>query len=397
MTSTFLLLALAQVNFEQRGFFDTTTFLFPQTTLNDRGRVVTEGLLRYETIVKLPPSFRFSASVDAQADTHRQTQRTFDFAADDRTRLRPAFSLRTANLTWTRGYLSITAGKQQIRWGKTDVLHPTDRFSPQDFVNVARADALAVTGARLTYGGNTHTFDLAVTRFTPSRVPLFYQRWANVPEGVLLTEDPARFPARLQWGARWNANLPFAEFSFSYFEGFNHLPYFQARITGATSGALQRAYSKQRMWGADFAKPLPWLTLKAEAAYFRTLDGSNDDYVIYVVEAERQWGEWTAVVGYAGERVTEKRLPFLFAPDRGLTRAAIGTLRYTVNPRSSLALEFAVRQNGDGAWVKGEYSRTLISHLRLTVGYTTIHGQQSDFLGQYQRNSHGFVGLRYSF
>ena len=112
---------------------------------------------------------------------------------------------------------------------------------------------------------------------------------------------------------------------------------------------------------------------------------------------ERQAGEWFFIGGYAGQAVTEHRSIFDFAPDRGLTRAFLGRAGYTIDTNRSIALETAVRQNGQGVWTKLEYSQALGSHWRATAGFTLIRGDQGDFLGQYRRNSHAVLALRYSF
>ena len=103
--------------------------------------------------------------------------------------------------------------------------------------------------------------------------------------------------------------------------------------------------------------PLRWLTIKGEASYFTSSTPSTDEYVLYVVQVERQTGEWLFVGGYAGEVVTEQRASLTFAPDRGLTRSFVGRASYTIDPARSVSLEAAVRQNGDGAYGKAEYSQ----------------------------------------
>jgi hypothetical protein len=78
----------------------------------------------------------------------------------------------------------LEAGKQFVRWGKTDVLNPTDRFAPRDFMDVVVNEFLAVIGARLTYEHAGRTIDLVwVPRFTPSRLPLADRRWSVLPPG----------------------------------------------------------------------------------------------------------------------------------------------------------------------------------------------------------------------
>ncbi len=86
-----------------------------------------------------------------------------------------------------------------------------------------------------------------------------------------------------------------------------------------------------------------------------------------------------------------------FAPDRGLTRSLVGGASLTIHPAQSLAFEGAVRQNGDGAYAKAEFSPTRGPHWRATVTGTLIRGDPGDFLGQYRRNSHVALAIRYSF
>ena len=115
------------------------------------------------------------------------------------------------------------------------------------------------------------------------------------------------------------------------------------------------------------------------------------------MQLERQTGEWVLVGGYAGEAVTSRRAPSTFAPDRGTTRSLVGRASYTIDPNRSVALEGAVRQNGRGAYAKAEYSQARGQHWRATVTGTLIRGEPDDFLGQYRRNSHLVLSVRYSF
>jgi hypothetical protein len=119
--------------------------------------------------------------------------------------------------------------------------------------------------------------------------------------------------------------------------------------------------------------------------------------LLYVIQIERQAGEWVLVGGYAGEVVTNRRAAMVFAPDRGVTRAFVARASYTIDTNRSVTVETSVRQNGDGVYVKGEFSRAQGRHWRTTITGAVIGGEADDFLGQYRRNSHVILGLRYSF
>jgi hypothetical protein len=404
----FFLLALpgAAQDFTQRGFIETQLTIYPQTAPNDSGHAVGESLFRYEASKLLVPGLRLNGAFDARTDTHRQDERDFRLDFGDRSIRRPALSVRRLSLTYNKGKLTAEIGKQFIRWGKADILNPTDRFAPRDFLTVVDNDFLPVTAARVTYASASNSIDLVWQPFfTPSRTPLFNQRWTVLPDqaaGLSITDAGARYPGGSQYGARFNHLGRGYEASLSFFEGHNHLPLLDAEFAPSRLSAphrldVTRFYPQLRLYGADAAVPLPWFTIKGEAAYFTSTTKQADEYVLYVIQVERQTGELSLVGGYAGEAVTDRRSPFEFSPERGLTKAFLGRASYTIDVNRSVTLETAVRQNAQGAYARLEYSQTFGQHWRGTVGFAVIQGDPMDFLGQYRRNSHGILALRYSF
>jgi hypothetical protein len=391
----------AQV-FTYRGFLDTRTFLYPQTAYNDNGRAVAETLLRWEPSLRPRAWLRLNASLDARWDTHRQAERSLRLDWQDRGLRRPAMSVRRLSAVMNRGPLTLELGKQFIRWGKTDILNPTDRFAPRDFLSVVTNDFLAVPAARATVEFPRDTFDLIwQPRFTPSRTPLFNQRWTVLPAEIRalpLRDAGASYPGGSQVGARWNHIWRGGEFSASLFEGRQHLPQFDVRFTPLPpSLEFERRFPRLRLYGADGALPLRWFTVKGEAAYFSAPGRDTDAFIQGVLQLERVAGEWQFGGGYAGERVTRRRSALQFAPERGLAKAFLGRASYTIDVNRSVLIEFAARRNGDGAWVRAEYSQAFGQHWRATAGFTWIGGHAPDFLGQYHRNSHFSIAWRYSF
>lgn len=391
----------AAQTFEQRGFLETRMFGFPKTVPGDSGRLTGDALLRWEASYKLTPEFRISGAIDARTDSRNQTARDWTWNADDRTTLRPAFSLRRLSAIYRRKGLTVEAGRQMIRWGKTDLLTPTDRFAPRDFMNVVTNDFLGVTAARVTYERGANTWDAVWSPyFTPSRTPLLNQRWTVIPPeaaGFQLTDLGARYPGGSQFGGRFShTGASGWEASGMFYEGFNHLPLIEGELQ-ATRVGLRRYYPHLRLYGGDFAMPLRWFTVKAEAAHFTSRDRAFDQFVQYVVQVERLAGEWVLVGGYAGEVVTERRNVLDFAPDRGIAKTFLGRAAYTIDANRSIAWEGAIRQNGRGAYGKFEYSQAIGGHWRATAGVVLLGGRATDFLGQYRRNSHLLLTLRYSF
>lgn len=389
-----------------RGFIDGRATVFPQDAVNDTVNVVGDGLARLEISVAPTEWLRLASGLDARANSHDQVENSWRLDFEDRGTLRPRLSVRRLVATLHRGPLTADFGKQFIRWGKADVVTPTDRFAPRDFLNVIDADFLAVRGTRAVIEQGSHTFDVVwVPWFTPSRVPLLNQRWTPVPPGVELVLEDTDFPDRSQVGVRWGHTRGALESSLSFYDGVNHLPTVEQPDislalpppTGPFVLPVDRFYQRMRMWGGDAAMPTRWFTLKGEAGFFTSPDKVSDEYVLYVVQLERQTGEWLLIGGYVGEVVTEDRLSVTFAPDRGLARTIVGRASYTIDANRSMAIEGSVRQNGDGLYVKGEYSQARGQHWRTTVSAALIRGEPDDFLGQYRLNSHFAVALRYSF
>jgi hypothetical protein len=390
--------------YTQRGFIETQGTFYPQEGTNDSAHAVGESLFRYEGFYKPTPSLQFAGGVDFQIDTHNQVARDFTLSWQDRETRRPTGAIRQLNATYHNGTVTLEAGKQFIRWGKTDIVAPTDRFAPRDFLTVVDNDFLAVTATRFNWEKGPNTIEAVWSpRFTPSRIPLPNQRWATLPElppGVSLRDAGAVFPRGSQVGMRWN-HAGQIEYEFSFYQGFNHLPSFEAAPRFTSSGIqvdVQRFYPKMTMAGGDIAAPTRWFTLKGEAAYFGSTDQRADQYALYVAQVERQAGEWSFVGGYAGEVIIRYGLRTAdFAPDRGLTKTFLGRAGYTIDANRSIAFEAAVRQNGDGLWIKSEYTQLLGQHWRATLNLTLIRGKPGDFLGQYHRNSHALLVVKYSF
>jgi hypothetical protein len=386
----------------QRGFLGGAVVLFPQEATNDRTQLIGDLLAQEELFFKPASWVQFAAGFDARANSHDQVERSWRLDIRDRGTLRPALSVRRLSATLAHGPLTVDVGKQFIRWGKADIVTPTDHFAPQDFLNVIDPEFLAVTGARASVQWGSDSFEgVWVPFFTPSRTPLLDQRWTAVPAGaeaVSLFDASGPLPKGSQSGVRWGHLTGRYEFSLSYFDGFNHLP--NIGITQDPQRfavGISKTYPDLRSYGFDLAVPTGWLTLKGEAAYFASSTPATDNYVLYVVQLERQTGEWMFVGGYAGEIVTERRAPFTFAPDRGLTRSIVARASYTIDANRSAAVETAIRQNGHGEYMKGEYSQARGQHWRATATGALIRGHVDDFLGQYRRNSHVTVSVRYSF
>ena len=383
------------------GFLEGRGFLFPQEAPNDPERRMFDGLFRNELTVRAD-WFSLVAGIDLRANTHDQVEDEWRLDYEDRTLLRPPASLRRLVATITARALTLDIGKQFIRWGRADIIYPTDRFAPRDYLNVIDSELLPVIAARASLQIGDETLEgIWVPRLTPTRLPLLDQRWVSLPPEVAslsVIDSGSVFPRGAQLGARWRHTGSRFETAVSFFDGFNHLPDIEGTVRPETGEiAVLRVHPTIRMYGGDLAVPTAWITLKAEVAYVTSPPKTSDEYILYVLEIERQIGEWLLDLGYAGEVVREDRVSVSFAPDRGMAKSIIGRAAYTLDPQRTVVIEGAARQDGDGLYGKLEYTQALSGRWRLTLTGVGLAGDQDDFLGQYRRNSYASVALRYSF
>lgn len=412
----------------QRGFVEVRGTVYPQTNATDETRLLGDAQFRQDVAWHPATWLTLAGGIDARVDSHDRVDSRIAGVWSDRGLRRPPVAVRRASVAIRGRGVTVEIGKQLIRWGKADVLIPTDRFAPRDNLEVVDNEFLGVSAVRVTYERGANTIDaIWQPTFTPSRLPIAGQRWATLPANVAaamaaaaasptlsvsVSERPVSWPTRTQYGIRWNHVAEGFEFSVSYFDGLNHLPRVEL-VPGAIplQFDIARTYVDMKMAGVDLAVPTRWFTVKGEAGYFASREPRTDEYLMYVVQIERQKGDWLFVGGYAGEAVTNRRssaglttdgapvttsavnLPF----DRGLTRTFLGRASYTIDVNRSLAFQGAVRQDGRGYWIQAEFSRSYGQHWRTTVRANGIGGSPDDFLGQYRRNSSLDLMLRYSY
>ncbi len=389
--------------FSYRGFADVGVVAHPQEAPNDSTQAIEDAQVRFEPALRLGRSLTLAASIEGRIDTHDRTAWWPDGAFWERTTRRPQIGVRSFTAAFAHGPLTLEVGKQFVRWGQSDILSPTDYFTPRDYLVSVSSEVLAPTAARLTLAASDTTMEVVyVPRMTPTRMPLLDQRWIGLQAtepGLPLRDAGAVYPEGPQYGVRIRRSGQ-VEYSASFFEGFHHLPRLLATPAASPAGPVidvERHYPAIRAWGGDAVVPVGGTAIKAEAAWLKSRDKDVDDYGLWVLQAERQHAEWLFIGGYVGEWVTATRDALRFAPDRGHAKSVIGRASRTFPSDRSLLVEAVVRTNGNGLYAKTEYSQSAGAHWRVTIQALIIRGNTDDFLGQYRRNSLSGARARYSF
>ncbi len=193
--------SLPRWTFHQKGYIELRGFGFPDITPNDSAHFIGEALIRYDVDYGLAPGLRLTGGTETRSDTHRQTEREFKLNWNDRGLKRSNFSIQRFSISYNKGPLTLEAGKQVIRWGRTAILNPADRFAPRDYLTVVDSEVLGVNAARARWEFPSDTFEVVLQPFfTPSRMPLLNQRWTPVTQPV--NDLGSRFPGGPQWGAQ---------------------------------------------------------------------------------------------------------------------------------------------------------------------------------------------------
>ena len=162
-------LMLLSQDYSQRGYVESVGVLYPGSAVNDSGHVIGEIHVRHESFFRPWTNFQLAGGIDVKMDSHHQTEREFRFDWQDRSRKRPLLSLRRLSAQYHRAGLTLEAGKQFVRWGRTDIVNPTDRFAPRDFLTVVDNEFLGIEAVRGTYEQGSNTVDVIWSpRLTPA-------------------------------------------------------------------------------------------------------------------------------------------------------------------------------------------------------------------------------------
>jgi hypothetical protein len=166
-----------------------------------------------------------------------------------------------------RGDLDFRIGQQRVRWGKADVVNPTDYFTPTDFrapLPLEEDRYLSIAALRADWRvDDERTVSLVIQPgFVRSELP----RTPPVA-GVRVVEDRPRGEENPQVGVRFLHTGASVDWSVSAFSGYSNLPAASATLDASTGGLHWLQHHPRVLGvGADVAAALgPW-NLRAEAS-----------------------------------------------------------------------------------------------------------------------------------
>lgn len=186
--------------------------------------------------------------------------------------------------------LDLTVGRQRIAWGTADKLNPSDNLNPSDFEDILDFGRHRASDAiRLDFYLN-NDFSIQgvyLPFFRPANLPAGI--YANtlmaapeLPDGLVLNDFSDTIVMPLSnlaensgAGLKFKGFFKGIDFSFSYFWGYDGLPYASfntlspAGFSGETDLRTQLSYYRTHIFGADLAGSLAGIGIWAEAALFK--------------------------------------------------------------------------------------------------------------------------------
>jgi hypothetical protein len=176
-----------------------------------------------------------------------------------------------------RDDVSLRIGQQRVRWGKADVINPTDFFTPIDFrvpLPLEEDRYLSIPALRTDWRfDDTQNLSLVIEpAWVRSELP-------SPPAATAFDVNDKRPSAqrRPQIGLRFSQSGSELDWSLSGFSGYSNLPVSTATGTSATGRPqFLNRYPRLNGLGADLARNFgPWsFRLEAAAAAYQADDGN---------------------------------------------------------------------------------------------------------------------------
>ena len=417
---------VAQIRWEHGGFLEAAGRFYSRRPYPSDTHASGNARFQLWSRAHLGKRLSWRGSYGLRLDTHRDVDRTRWFDAADRGLLQPAGSLRECYFDLKLEHLDLRVGRQEIRWGRADAYNPTDNLIPYDYLDTSAEERLAVPALKAdAYFGRAHLEAAWIPVFTPTRLPLLGQRWfPGLPGTAPISTVPGNPPAEValeyqngsrlfppltfgngQWGVRWNQAVPRAEFSFSYFDGYDDIAFLRASpslireesLIPRMVISLDRSYYRVRIAGADFATAVGPFGLRGEVAFYDQEDPLNQDHVLAVIGVDRSWGDWLTIVEYAELAVSGEYIYPATFPDLALRSTLMWRIERTLGPSQSVKISGAAGLRDGGVFIRPLYGRALTNNWRLEAGLSVFAGPADSYLGQFAQNDSLSLQLRYTF
>jgi hypothetical protein len=322
-------------------------------------------------------------------------------------------------------------GQQTFSWGSGILFNPTDNLSPWNVVDPFEPRRLGIPAAKLTLGSNQQTLDLIfMPLFEATQLPKPGQRFfiynpSSIPNpfypgigpsqlklnytGVDTSFEPSSGLARGQYATRYNISLHGFDLAFSYFNGYENVPVFEAKpgavnaAAGTADVTVRYICPHEQVWGFDASKRFGELGTHFEGAYFDMDDTGHDvgigdkDYASLLGGIDyhflRVFGsqDFMPSLEYAREinDGTDNRIYI----NRIYTDSILFRLAHVINFKWSGELRYVYNLDNRSYWSRLAYSYQYSDHVQFTAGVDLFGGPANTFFGAYDKNDRIFAAM----
>lgn len=328
------------------------------------------------------------------------------------------FDWRELYLAREAGDWELSAGLQQVVWGRADSLRVIDVVNPldlRDFLlpdfNESRMSSGMLRAAGPIWNWNVEAIWLPTfkpTRLAPEGTPYDLGVAAGFRAAGLRTlpaERPARDGGSGEYTIRAATTRGRLDSDFIVFNGYNDDAAYVLGLDDPLSPAMRAVYRRHSLFGASFAYAFDtgWV-LRAETTWSPDAPYSNlsateplraDTYTV-LLGLDYQWRDWL-FTAQVNDRAISGWRPVMAVPEHAaiVTFSANGSSH---QGRMSHRIAWtAMPQYGDGNWLQWRSGWQFDDRWQVEANIDLINGRDRGFLGQFRERDRLRLELRYQF
>ena len=357
---------------------------------------------KYYSEMKIVPSFNYSFE-DFGYDFQIKSELLFRFDSENfshglfREDKRSVLDIQQLWIQFQKEQVSGFIGYKIFEDRLTDLVSPSDNFSPRDFTNLIGADPIITekipsfsTGIKI---GEENFLQININLFRPSR--LAEGVWKpNLPENFKFSDQ--KLPENyLQYNIRSGLSMFGFEFYFGFIDGHGYDPDYKISFS-QTGINIIPYYERQKIYSFSFSKNILDLIFRFDGGYFIKENGKEDGQYVLALE----WiGQENLVlqIQYIGEfnSYSDEFTKYSYR------KALNNSLTYYIEKNIDDMQTFKVGLNGSyniskkdgylGSSIKKNWNK-----LSVNVRLNLLYGPNDTFWGSYSKDNNFSFVLSYN-